>query len=105
MLVIPSRKKFADNFVMVLGIFLDCLCLDCGGDPNAMQQFSLLIEKIHVLSISALRNNEVVLTMLGVKCLDDSNYPQAQLLLQMALDVDQIVSVPRRICTPCLTGL
>ena len=82
--VISSRKKFADSFVTVLGIFLDGL--DCGGDPNAMQQFSLLIGKI--LSISALRNDEVVLTMLGVKCLDDSNYPQAQLLLQMALDVD-----------------
>ena len=53
--VISSRKKFADSFVTVLGIFLDGL--DCGGDPNAMQQFSLL----GILSISTLRNNEVVL--------------------------------------------
>jgi len=81
---LANRKKFEDNFLRVLGIVLDCL--NCGEDSSAIQQLSLLVEKI--LSVSSLRNNEVVLTMLGVKCLDETIYPQAQLLLQMALEVD-----------------
>lgn len=76
--------QFEDNFLRVLGVALDCI--NCRGDPNAPHLLHLLIQK--VLSVSTFRTNEIALTMLGVKCLGEGVYPQAQLLLQMATEVD-----------------
>ena len=79
-----TANRFEDNFLRILGVALDHL--NCREDPNALQLFYLLIQK--VLSVSTFRTNEIALTMLGVKCLDEGIYPQAQLLLEMAMEVD-----------------
>ena len=79
-----TANRFQDNFLRILGVALDHL--NCREDPNALQLFYLLIQK--VLSVSTFRTNEIALTMLGVKCLDEGVYPQAQLLLEMAMEVD-----------------
>ena len=78
------RARIRESVHSVLACVLDELNLQSRGESRDLWNFSQLAAAV----VSSFGDDDVILTMIGVKCLDEEMYQQARYFLQAALVIN-----------------